>query len=118
MSKLTQRELAAHLGLSYATVSRVFNGDLRVKEPTRHRVMQEAERLGFRGHALARALRMKKSFALGMVGTNTLHSYWAEVMSALERRARESGYHVIICHRHREEGSAEQVRFLLDRQVD
>jgi LacI family transcriptional regulator len=118
MSKLTQRELAAHLGLSYATVSRVFNGDERVTEPTRRRVLQEAERLGFRGHALARALRLKKSFALGMVGTNSHQGYWSNVVAAMERRARELGYHVIICHRGRDEGSAEQIRFLLDRQVD
>jgi LacI family transcriptional regulator len=118
MSKLTQRELAAHLGLSYATVSRVFNGDGRVTEPTRRRVLQEAERLGFRGHALARALRLKKSFALGMVGANTHQGYWSNVVAAMERRARELGYYVIICHRERDEGSAEQIRFLLDRQVD
>lgn len=118
MSKLTQRELAAHLGLSYATVSRVFNGDVRVTEPTRRRVLQEAERLGFRGHALARALRLKKSFALGMVGANTHVGYWSCVVAALERRARELGYYVIICHRERDEGSSEQIRFLLDRQVD
>lgn len=118
MSKLTQRELAAHLGLSYATVSRVFNGDERVTEPTRRRVLLEAERLGFRGHALARALRLKKSFALGMVGTNTHLGYWSSVLAAMERRARELGYHVIICHRGKDEGSTEQIRFLLDRQVD
>lgn len=118
MSKLTQRELAAHLGLSYATVSRVFNGDGRVTEPTRRRVMLEAERLGFRGHALARALRLKKSFAVGMVTTNNTHSYWNEVLAAMEQRARAAGYHIIICHRDRRAGSAEQIKFLLDRQVD
>lgn len=118
MSKLTQRELAAHLGLSYATVSRVFNGDRRVKEPTRRRVMQEAERLGFRGHALARALRLKKSFAVGLVTTNNPHSYWTDLLAAMEQRARAAGYHIIICHRDRRVGSAEQIRFLLDRQVD
>lgn len=118
MSKLTQRELAAHLGLSYATVSRVFNGDRRVKEPTRRRVIQEAERLGFRGHALARALRLKKSFAVGLVTSNNPHSYWTDVLAAMERRARAEGYHIIICHRDQSEGSTEQIRFLLDRQVD
>src|SRR5688500_7030275 len=118
MSKLTQRELAAHLGLSYATVSRVFNGDVRVTEPTRIRVLQEAQRLGFRGHSLARALRMKKTFAIGMVGTNSPHTYWSDVLAALETRARELGYHVIICHRQRDAGSASVIRFLLDREVD
>lgn len=118
MSKLTQRELAAHLGLSYATVSRVFNGDARVTEPTRRRVLQEARRLGFHGHSLARALRLKRSFAVGVVGSNSVHTYWAEVLAALETRLRELGYHAIICHRRKDSGSAEQIRFLLEREVD
>jgi len=118
MSKLTQRELAAQLGLSYATVSRVFNGDTRVTEPTRQRVLTEAERLGFRGHPLARALRMKKSFALGVAAANSPHSYWTDVLSALEREARAVGYHVIVSHRETDSGSAAEVRFLVERQVD
>lgn len=118
MSKLTQRDLAAHLGLSYATVSRVFNGDARVTEPTRRRVLEEAERVGFRGHALARALRLKRSFAIGVVGVAYADTYWADVLSALDRRARAAGYHVIICHRQADSGSTSEIHFLLDRRVD
>jgi LacI family transcriptional regulator, galactose operon repressor len=118
MSKLTQRELAARLGLSYATVSRAFNGDERVQEPTRRRVLEEAERIGFRGHSLARALRLKKSFAIGVIAVNSPHSYWTDVLAAMERQARAVGYHVIICHREAGASSAEEIRFLLDRNVD
>jgi LacI family transcriptional regulator len=118
VSKLTQRELASQLGLSYATVSRVFNGDTRVQECTRKRVLSEAERLGFRGSPLARALRLKRSFAIGVVVANSTDSYWLDVMAAMERRAREDGYHVIICHRDQDSASSKELRFLLDRQVD
>jgi DNA-binding LacI/PurR family transcriptional regulator len=118
MTKLTQRDLAAQLGLSYATVSRVFNGDTRVTEPTRRRVLEEAERVGFRGHALARALRLKRTFAIGVVGAAYSDSYWADLLSGLDRRARAAGYHVIICHRQADAGSASEIHFLLDRRVD
>lgn len=118
MSQITQRDLAARLGLSYATVSRVFNGDRRVTEGTRRRVLEEAERVGFRGHSLARALRMKRSFSIGVVGAAYSDSYWAELLSALDRTARAEGYHVIICHRAADAGSGSEIRFLLERQVD
>jgi LacI family transcriptional regulator len=118
LAEFTQRDLARRLGLSYATVSRVFNEDPRVRPETRRRVLQEAADLGFRGNALARALRLKKSFSIGMIGVNTGFGYFATVAAALEQRARESGYHVIICHRDPAGGSAREVEFLLDRQVD
>lgn len=115
---MTQRELAAQLGLSYATLSRVFNGDSRVTEATRQRVLAEAERLGFRGHALARALRLKRTFGIGVVTVNSPHRFWSDVLAAMERTARASGYHVVLCHRENGLGSAAELRFLLDRQVD
>ncbi len=118
MPRLNQKELAARLGLSYATVSRVFNGDTRVTSATRQRVLREAEELGFRGNALARALRLKKSFGIGVVAVNTRHSFWTDVVAAMERRAREAGYHIIICHRERDRGSEAALGFLLDRQID
>jgi len=118
MAEITQRDLAARLGLSYSTVSRVFNGDPRVRPDTRQRVLAEAERLGFRGNALARALRLKRSLSIGMIGVNTGFGYFAAIAAALEQRARESGYHVIICHRGEEGGSAREIEFLLERQVD
>lgn len=109
MSRLTQRKLAVQLGPTYATVSRAFNGDQRVKEPTRQRVLQEAERLGFHGHALARGLRLKKSLALGVIGVSSPHTYWAGMLRAADLQTRDRGDHVILCHRRRGAGAARPV---------
>jgi len=115
---VTQRELAARLGLSYATVSRAFNDDPRVTGPTRRRILREAERLGFRGNTLARALRLGRTFAIGVIYPNTSDSYWSTVLTGMEQRAREDGFHVIICHRQASLPSTEEIRFLLERRVD
>lgn len=115
---MTQRELAEELGLSYATVSRVFNGDPRVQASTRASVLAGAKRLGYKGNPLARALRMKRSFAIGLVHPNTPDAFWAGILSGMERRARETGYHVVICHRSADTPSREEIEFLLQRQVD
>lgn len=118
MPRLTQKELAAGLGLSYATVSRALNGDERVHVETRRRVQSRARELGFSGSAVARALRLKRSLALGVVWGVTEGSYWSRVLGALEERARSLGYSVVVSHRAPREESSEAVRFLCDRQTD
>lgn len=118
MPRLTQKELAAGLGLSYATVSRALNGDERVRVETRQRVQRRARELGFSGSAVARALRLRRSLALGVVWGATEGSYWSRVLGALEERARSLGYSVVVSHRAPGEASAGAVQFLCDRQSD
>ncbi|SDG41681.1 substrate-binding domain-containing protein [Pelagibacterium luteolum] len=61
----TLRELAIHLGLSPATVSRALNGFPEVGEKTRLRVIAAAEQLHYRPNSTAKKLATGKS---GMVG--------------------------------------------------
>lgn len=61
----TLRELARHLGLSPATVSRALNGFPEVGEKTRARVLEASERLHYKANASAKRLATGKS---GMVG--------------------------------------------------
>jgi LacI family transcriptional regulator len=61
----TLRQLAEHLGLSPATVSRALNGFPEVGEKTRLRVIEASERLHYKPNSSARRLATGKS---GMVG--------------------------------------------------
>lgn len=52
--------IAAHMGLSRATVTHVLNGraeEQRIRPETRHRVLKAAQELGYRANASARAIR-------------------------------------------------------------
>ena len=63
----TLRELARHLGLSPATVSRALNGFPEVGEKTRARVIEVAQQLNYRPHSLARRLATGKSGNVGII---------------------------------------------------
>jgi LacI family transcriptional regulator len=63
----TIRQLAEHLGLSPATVSRALNGFPEVGVATRQRVLEGAERLHYRPNMLARRLATGKSGMVGMI---------------------------------------------------
>jgi LacI family transcriptional regulator len=63
----TLRELARHLGLSPATVSRALNGFPEVGEKTRARVIEIAEQLHYKPNTSAKRLATGKSGMVGMI---------------------------------------------------
>jgi LacI family transcriptional regulator len=63
----TLRELARHLGLSPATVSRAINGFPEVSEKTRARVLEGADELHYKPNTSAKRLATGKSGMVGMI---------------------------------------------------
>lgn len=63
----TIRELAEHLGLSPATVSRALNGFPEVGIATRQRVLEGAERLQYRPNMHAKRLATGRSGLIGLI---------------------------------------------------
>lgn len=67
----TLRELARHLGLSPATVSRALNGFPEVGEKTRRRVLEASEALNYKPNTSAKRLATGKSGMVGMIFRST-----------------------------------------------
>jgi LacI family transcriptional regulator len=64
---LTLEDIAKHAGVSRATVSRVINGDVNVKEQTRARVMDVIQQNNFQPNIAARSLAAGRTNVLGLV---------------------------------------------------
>ena len=85
------RSLAARLNLSHATVSEALRGSLRVKEETRRRVTEEAERMGYRLDPIASEVmaRMRRSRTDAFRGVIALVAAEDDALLApVERRRR------------------------------
>lgn len=67
----TLRELARHLGLSPATVSRALNGFPEVGEKTRRRVLEASAELNYKANTSAKRLATGKSGMVGMIFRST-----------------------------------------------
>lgn len=65
----TVADVARAAGVSIATVSRVFSGATPVAEKTRRKVLDAAQRIGFRPNVAARALRTGKMETVAFVIT-------------------------------------------------
>ena len=82
------RDVARTAGVSVSTASRVLSGSSHpVSEPTRRRVLEAAERLGFEPNRLARALATARSRTIGVVVHDVSDPYYAEIVRGLEDAA-------------------------------
>lgn len=62
----TVEDVAAHAGVSRQTVSNVLNTPEIVRPATKERVLQAIDALGYRRHAAARRLRLRRSSTIGI----------------------------------------------------
>ena len=67
--RVSMADVAAAAAVSGQTVSRVVNGSPRVDPDTRARVEAAMDRLGYRPHRAARALRTGRSHTIGLVAS-------------------------------------------------
>jgi LacI family transcriptional regulator len=95
----TREDVERRAKVSAATVSYVINGGPRPVAPeTRARVLEAIKELGYQPNAVARNLRMKRTFTIGLVIPDFRNPYFAEVVGAIEEAATEKGYKVILLH--------------------
>ncbi len=116
------KELAAHLGLSQATVSRVINRSAtthRISATTQQRVLAAAASLNYRPNVFARGLRNKRSFTVGVIVPEIRDGYSTAVLGGIEDTLLQNGFfYFVVSHRHREDLLLGYPRLLLDRAVE
>src|SRR5918992_2779218 len=91
-------DVARRASVSPATVSRVLNGDPRVGEDYRRRVMRAVAELDYRPNGLARNLRRQRSGTIGVVVPDIENPHFGEMVRAVEDQAFDAGYRVLVCN--------------------
>ena len=89
-------DIAAHAGVSSATVSRVLNGQANVNAELRSQVEAAMQELRFRPNRTAQSLNHHRSQTLGCVLPDITSPYFARLFLAIETCAFERGYSVIL----------------------
>ncbi len=92
------KEVAAHAGVSVATVSNVLNRPDIVAKPTRSRVHAAIKALGFVRNESARQLRAGRSRTIGLVVLDVANPFFTDVARGVEDEASKSGLAVILCN--------------------
>lgn len=97
---VTIKDLAAELGLSITTISRALNGYSDVGEETRQRVIEGAQRIGYRPNRNAQRLVTRRTHSIGWVQSDNdrkfVDPHFVEVMAGALRGARTGGYDILL----------------------
>jgi len=118
---ITLKTLAAMAGVHPSTVSRVANADrsLRIGPETRTRIETLLRETQYRPNGIARSLKLRQSFVLGVIIPDVTNPFFAGVYRGIEDAALPRGYNVILCNT---DGSPDRelshLRMLGERRVD
>jgi LacI family transcriptional regulator, galactose operon repressor len=92
------KDVAARAGVSVGTVSNVLNRPARVRETTRHKVLQAIAELGFVRNEPGRHLRAGRSRTIAYLGLAVTNPYFTDVAGGIEEVARRNGLAVFLCN--------------------
>ncbi len=100
MSQLaTLKQVAAQAGVSYQTVSKVLNGQIKVGPETLARIQAAVEALGYRPNPIARSMRLQRSRMIGYSWTpappEQVNNILDAFLSSMVEEAERAGYHLL-----------------------
>ena len=113
------KDIANDLNVSVMTVSKVVRGCADVGADTRSRVLARIKELNYQPNWVARSLAARRTFMIGLIVPDLMHSFFAEIAKGVSAAIRPLGYDVVICNSE-EDASVEEseIERLLGRQVD
>ena len=92
--KVTIYDIAREAGVSAATVTRVLNGSIRVRESTRQKVQQVIDTHGYMPNSVAQDLGSGNTRTIGVILPSIRNPYFAALVSAADDEARRNGYSI------------------------
>lgn len=102
---VTILELSEKCGVSVSTVSKALNGYSDISDKTRELVIKTANEMGYFPNANARALKLKKTYNIGVLfhtytSSGLRNDYFAHILSAFKEEASENGYDITFIEHH------------------
>lgn len=113
MRRARLEDVAAHLGISTATVSLALRGAPGPSEETRKKVLEAAELLGYRPDRAARALARGKSMNIGVV-TNVGDAFHALLVEGMYEAAESEQCEIVLTAATRSRSELRAAETLLD----
>ena len=92
----TITDVARECGVAASTVSRALSRPGRVSEPTRERILQVADRMGYRPNPIARALPSGRTAMLALLVPDVTNPFFSLMIRGAERQAAAAGYTLVL----------------------
>ena len=119
LMRATIKQVAAAAGVSPATVSNVLNKTRFVSPELCDRVHKAMSDLNYEPNALARSLRNQRTCTIGVIVPDISNPFYGTLSTAIEAKAREAGYTVMVCITHYDlQLEYAEIKTLVSKQVD
>jgi LacI family transcriptional regulator len=92
------KDVARIAEVSIATVSNVLSGNKYVSPELKEKVLAAIEDLQYRPSKIARSLKIRKSFLVGLVIPDITNPYFAEIARGVESIALKHEYQMFLCN--------------------
>ncbi len=92
----TTRDVARHLGISSATVSRAFTNPEKLNPETLEKVKAAAKELHYRPNALSSIFRAKSTNTILAMVPDLSNAFYGPVLAGLERAAFDQGFALLL----------------------
>jgi LacI family transcriptional regulator len=113
------KDIARDLNVSVMTVSKVVRNCADVGAETRSRVLARIKELNYQPNWVARSLAGRRTFMIGVIVPDLMHSFFAEIAKGISTAIRPLGYDVVICNSEEDAAvESSEIDRLLARQVD
>ena len=93
---VTAADVARQAGVSRSAVSRTFTAGASVSHEARARVLQAADRLGYRVNRLAQSLNKARTNVIGLVGTELQQPFHAALLASLSSALIAEGFQCML----------------------
>lgn len=96
---VTMKEVAERAGVSKSTVSQFLNKRFNyMSVDTKKKIEEAIEELNYIPNEVARSLKHKKTFIVGVISSTILSRFTTEVVRAIEDECQLKGVQVIVCN--------------------
>jgi DNA-binding LacI/PurR family transcriptional regulator len=116
--RITLKEVAQRAGVSYQTVSKVLNRQVRVTQETELRIMAAVRELGYRPNLIARNMRIQRSHLIGYswapAPPDNTNFVLDQFLQSMAQSAESAGYHLLCFPHHSGQDALKGYRELLD----
>ena len=120
MKKTTIADVAQYANVSNSTVSQYLNKRYEyMSVETRKKIEEAIEALHYRPNLMARSLKQKSTFTIGIIVANIIHDFSTKIINALEEEFDNEGFHMIVCNSaDNSKKEKKHIETLLEKQVD
>jgi len=96
-AKTNLKQIAKELNVSVSTVSKALHNSPEISEKTRIQIKNYAKNKNYKPNIMGLNLKNRKTKTIGVIIPNILNSFFAKVLSGIEKVAHENGYKIITC---------------------